>query len=129
MSQINVFDYAFNDVELQQEFENFFIRNDLLPLFSNEHRSTPIKVSWIDARSILSENGAYRKAFLDLSEVVNMATGNKKYEQAVFKMIYESRSLQKLKNISQKVVNKFIETTNKSQDNFWNIVFYTKDVY
>ena len=57
MSEFTIFDYVFNDEELEEEFENYFVRNDLQSLFTNEHRSSPIRVSWTEARALV--NGTY----------------------------------------------------------------------
>lgn len=123
-----VFDFKFSDEKLQQVVIDFFQREQLQPLFTNEHRSTPISVSWIEARNI-EKKGSYYQKIAQIQELLMYAQGNKKYEQAVFKMIYESKTIQKLANISERATKLFIEITDKQEDNFWNIVFYTKEVY
>lgn len=123
-----LFDFKFTDERLQKVVIDFFQRNGLQPLFTNEHRSTPISVSWIEARNI-EKQGSYYKKINDLQEVLVLAQGNKKYEQAVFKMIYESKTIQKLSNISERATDLFLELSKKQEENFWNIVFYTKEVY
>ena len=63
MANFNVFNFVFNDEELEEEFENFFLTNNLLPLFTNEHHSTPIRVSYTEARSVVN-GGAYAKKII-----------------------------------------------------------------
>lgn len=132
MTDFTVFEYRFDNPELQEEFEKFFKINAIQPLFTNEHRSTPIYVSYVEAINIV-KRGTYAKKIEKLHDILHFATGNKKYEQAIFKMIYESRSIQKLANISERakeLYNELLKTASeKKQENFWNIVFYTKEVY
>src|SRR5690625_3858090 len=96
MSEFTIFDYVFNDEELEEEFESYFISNDLLSLFTNEHRSSPIRVSWTEARALI--NGTYSKDLLQMKEILTIGTDNKMYENAVFRIIYNSRSMQGMVN-------------------------------
>lgn len=127
---INYFDFKFNDDELESEFYDFFYRNNLTPLFSNDHRTSNITVTYLDARSIVKGSGKYANMLKGFSDILMWATDNKSYEEAIFKMIDQARSFQGLMNTIDKIKT-FIETDIdvKHLFNTWNIVWYNKDLY
>ena len=53
----HIFSYKFNDEELEQNFNDFFNMYNLTPIFTNEHRASPISVSYIDAKSVVNKIG------------------------------------------------------------------------
>lgn len=127
--KFHIFDYKFNNEELESEFNNFFYKWNLTPLLTNEHRSTPITVTWVDARSVLNEGGSYNRILKEFSDILQMNWDNKSYEEALFKMIYEARSFQALMNTIKKF-NHFVHNLDDNiRHNMWNIVWYTKEVY
>lgn len=130
MEKFNLFSPLFNNDELEEEFNNFFYKYNLVPLFTNEHRTSPITVTYLDARSTVKPGGSYHEQLKDFSDVLNMANDNKMYESSVFKIIYQAKTFQSLmKNI--KKVKEYIESDidEKHLFNTWNIVWYNKEVY
>lgn len=128
-NKLQVFDIKSMNEELEDEFHNFFHKYNLLPLFTNEHRSTKITVSDNELRATVNEGGVYHKVLKDFADYLLWASDNKSYEEAIFKIIYESRSMQGLVNNIKKI-KAFIETgiDVNHMFNLWNIVFYTKDI-
>ena len=127
MSDFTIFDYVFNDEELEEEFESYFVSNDLQSLFTNEHRSTPIRVSWTEARGLI--NGTYSKDLLQMKEILTIGTENKMYESAVFRIIYNSRSIQGMVNRIRKINSYYLNDINPEHEfNTWNIVWYNKEL-
>ena len=126
----HIFSYKFNDEELEQNFNDFFNMYNLTPLFTNEHRASPITVSYIDAKSVVNVTGKYHNVLKNFSDYVNSAMDNKMYESALFKTIYQANSFQGLIGIITRIM-KHIENDidNKNLFNTWNIVWYTKEVY
>ena len=141
--KIQIFEPRFNDDELETEFNNFFHKYNLTALFTNEHRAGSISVSYVDARSVIASSGhfsnvdgeraehggSYHETLKEFADLLTIGNDNKSYEEALFKIIYESRSFQsfmkKIKDLLEYA--KSIDTENLN--NLWNIVFYNKDVY
>lgn len=123
-----LFEYRFNNEELEQEFNDFFHSNNLNPLFTNEHMAGSITVTYVDAKSVLNEGGSYQKTLKEFSELLTLANDNKSYEEAMFRIIYEAKSFQALMRNIRKLVD-FIKTVDeRSKHNTWNIVWYKKDL-
>lgn len=126
--KFQIFEPRFNDEQLENEFNNFFYKYNLTSLFTNEHRAGSITVTYVDARSVINEGGSYHETLKDFSDYLSMNIHNKSYEEALFKIIYESRSFQSLMNNIKKVME-FIDTIDDNyMHNMWNIVFYNKDL-
>ena len=125
---ISYFEHVSLNDELIEEFNHFFYMN-LLPLFTNDHRTGSIRVSDLDLRSVLNVNSRYRKMLTDFSTYVSFAQQNKAYEEAMFKMIYGARSFKGFMNNIEKAKN-YIEKDIEVGKlfNMWNIVFYTKEL-
>ena len=141
--KFQIFEPRFNDDELETEFNNFFHKYNLTSLFTNEHRAGSISVSYVDARSVIASSGhfsnvggervehggSYHETLKEFADLLTIGNDNKSYEEALFKIIYESRSFQafmkKIKDLLEYV--KSIDPENLQ--NLWNIVFYNKDVY
>ena len=130
MQRLQIFEPLFNNDELDQEFQNFFYKNGLTPLFTNEHRAGTISVTYIDAKSVVNKGGSYQKILKKFADYLVLAQDNKSYEEAIFEVIYKARTFQKLINNIKKVMA-FIDSQIDSEHlfNTWNIVFYTKSVY
>src|SRR5699024_742594 len=131
MSEIfHIFSYKFNDEELEQNFNDFFHQYNLTPIFTKEHRASPITVSYIDAKSVVNTKANDHNVLQNFSDYVNSAMDNKLDDSALFKNIYQPNSFQGFIGIVL-VIMKHIqnEIDNKHLFNTWNIVWYTKEVY
>lgn len=125
--QIQIFDVLTTNEEEEQEFYNFFHKYKLDALFTNEHRASPITVPWSDMKGVINPNSSFHKTLKGLGDLLSRATDNKKYEQAVFRIIYESNHIRGLISRAQKLIDydKNVMTDNKAH-NLWNIVWYNK---
>lgn len=128
--KFHIFEPRFNDEELEEEFNNFFHRYNLTPLFTNEHRAGSITVAWTDARSVVNPAGSYHKTLKEFADLLSIANDNKSYEEALFKIIYEARSFQGMMRTIKKLMQ-YIQTIIDDNHlfNLWNIVFYHKEAY
>ena len=128
--EIHIFNVNTVNKEVEREFHEFFYKYNLLPLFTNEHRASPIPVTDSDARSVIKPSNSYHKVLIEFSDLMNMASDNKMYESALFKIIYNAKSFQGMMNRIKRLI-KFIvnDIDNKHLFNTWNIVWYTKEVY
>ena len=126
--ELSIFEYGFTNEEIQKEFNDFFFKYGLEPLFTNEHQAGSIKVALPFAQSILNVGGANRRLFLELADYLMMAQDNKSFEEAVFRMIYEARTFQGLINKVKKIVNYIRTISVEHLHNTWNIVWYNKDL-
>lgn len=123
------FDLVFenNDPELAEEFTKFFYVKNLSPLFTNEHKAASIKVSWVDAKSVVGEGKKANRLLQTLSNLLSVGQDNKKYEEAVFKILHQSRTFPGfIKNVEQHIEYMYSILPNYVH-NSWNIVFYDKD--
>ena len=123
-----LFEYRFNDEEIQTEFNNFFHFNNLNPLFTNEHMAGTITVTYIDAKSVINQGGAYNKVLKDFSELLTLANDNKSFEEAMFRIIYEARSFQGLIRKLKQIIDYIKQIDDDKKHNTWNIVWYNKDL-
>lgn len=127
--QLLIFEPLFKDEELREEFNDFWYKYDLMPLFTNEHRSTPITVTYVDARSVINTSGSYHKSLLEMSDLLTVGDDNKMYEEALFRVIYNARSFQSLmQNIRQILIYARTEIDQNHEFNTWNIVWYNKEL-
>src|SRR5699024_907302 len=133
--KFTLFHYRFNNEELEKEFNDFFHKNNLHPLFTNEHMAGNITVTFSDARSVINyakgeddDGGAWNKVLLEFSELLTLANDNKSYEEAMFRIIYEARSFQAYINKLKRLID-YIKTIDENKKhNTWNIVWYNKDL-
>ena len=123
-----LFEYRFNNEELESEFNDFFHRNNLHSLFTNEHMAGSITVTYVDAKSVLNEGGSYQKTLKEFSELLTLANDNKSYEEAMFKIIYEVRSFQALIRKLKQLIDYIKNIDDDKKHNTWNIVWYNKDL-
>ena len=125
--KLQVFEILTVNDELAKEFNDFFTKWDLLPLFTDEHRTGKIKVTDSDARAVTNHGGAYNKQLKEFSELMDYAQDNKSYQEALFKVLHGAKSFQKLMNNIKKV-SRYVknEIQTDRQHNRWNIVFYDK---
>ena len=123
-----IFEYRFNNEELEQEFNDFFHANNLHPLFTNEHMAGSITVTYVDAKSVVNEGGSYRNTLKEFSELLTLANDNKSYEEAMFRIIYEARSFQSFIRQLKKLIDYIKTVDERYKHNTWNIVWYNKDL-
>src|SRR5699024_12031917 len=109
-----IFEPRFNDEELESEFNNFFHKYNLTPLFTNEHRAGSISVTYVDARSVINTTGSYHKTIKEFCDLLIIENDHKSYEKSLLKIIYEQISFQGLiKSIKKLIYNfKYIYTRN-----------------
>lgn len=125
---IQVFDVVSINEDLEKEFYKFFHSNNLDSLFTNEHRSTPIKVTDNDLRAVVNDGGAYHEPLKEFASYLSMANDNKSYEEAVFRILYNARSFQGLMNNIKKHMKYIDEIIEDRKFNSWNIVWYDKQL-
>ena len=130
MSEFTVFDFMFNNEELENEFIKFFKANNLDPMFTNENRTAPIKVSYVDAKSVINDKGKYAKYLRNISDILSVGQNNQMYNEATFKILNEATTFQKMMNNIKRILNQYnVKTWDKHKKNIWNIVYYTKDLF
>jgi len=127
--KFQIFEPRFNNDELETEFNNFFHKYNLTSLFTNEHRAGSITVTYVDARSVINENGSYHNTLKEFADYLSIANDNKSYEEALFKIIYEARSFQGFMKTIKKLLDYMKSIDPDHLFNLWNIVFYNKEVY
>lgn len=129
VQKFHIFEPKFNNDELENEFHKFFRSNNLTPLFTNEHKTTAITYTYLDAKSVVNESGKYHNFLLDFTDYLLLATDNKSYEEALLKVLYKSNTFQGLMNNIKKLKN-FIDNgiDDDKMFNMWNIVWYKKDL-
>src|SRR5699024_3609639 len=127
--KFQIFEPRFNNDELETEFNNFFHKYNLTSLFTNEHRAGSITVTYVDARSVINENGSYHNTLKEFADYLSIANDNKSYEEALFKIIYEARSFQGFVKTIKKLLDYMKSIDPDHLFNLWNIVFYNKEVY
>lgn len=119
-----------DEVTVEEDFYKFFYSNNLLPLFTNEHRTESIDVSLVNAQSVLKSDGKggqARKVLLEFAKWLNMGMDNMMYESEVFKLIWEAKTWdQFLKRLT--VASEYMQTILPNYlHNIWNIAWYDKD--
>lgn len=127
--EINLFNVKSMNDELVKEFYNFFPKYDLLSLFTNEHKASPITVTDNDVRSVVQPHGKYNRDLKQFTDYLKLGQYNKTYEEAIFSLIEKPRSFQALMLNIRKIM-RFIDSEIDSEHKFntWNIVFYNKQV-
>lgn len=128
MQKFQIFDSKVVDEEIENEFHAFFYNFNLTALFTNEHRAGSISVSYVDMKSVLNEGGKNRKTLLEFADILSMANDNKTYEEAIFKLIHDSRSFQGLMNNIKKYLNFIKQIEPEHMFNMWNVVWYAKEL-
>lgn len=123
-----IFEYRFNNEELENEFNDFFHANNLNPLFTNEHMAGTITVTYVDVKSVINDGGSYNKTLKDFAELLTLANDNKSFEEAMFRIIYEARSFQALMRQLKKLIDYIKTVDERYKHNTWNIVWYNKDL-
>ena len=126
--KFSVFETRFNDEELENEFHAFFYKNNLTALFTDEHRASPISVTYVDAKSVVNESGQYARMLKELAEVLTIGNDNKSFQEAMFRTIHEPKSFQSFMNHIKRLIDYIKSIDENHKHNLWNIVWYNKDL-
>src|SRR5699024_4117960 len=127
--KFQIFEPRFNDEEIESEVNNFFQKYKLTPLFTNEHKTGSINITYVDERSVINTTGSNHKTLKEYSNLLTIANDNKSYEESLFKIIYEERSFQGLMKTIKKLMDNIKTIDPSHMFNLWNIVWYNKEVY
>lgn len=124
MNNITLFDVKTVDDEMVEAFYDFFENQNLMPLFTNQHRTDQIEVPDLDLRSVIRSGNSYNRLLKSFSSFVNMNQNNIRYEESVFEIIDNAKTFQKLMNNIRDFLN-YQQTINDEHTfNLWNIVYY-----
>ena len=130
MSDFTVFEFMFNNEKVENEFIKFFKVNNLDSMFTDEHRTSPIKVRLPDAQSVINGSGKYAKDLRNISDILSVGQNNQMYNEATFKILDEASTFQKMMNNIRRILNQYhVKTWDKHKKNIWNIVYYNKDLF
>ena len=129
MERFQIFYHVSNNEELIKDFDKFFSLYDLEPLFTDEHRAQPIKVTDTDLRSV-AITGKYRRDLQEFADLIAMANTNKMYQSTMFRVLYKATTFQKLMSNIRKI-NEYLtrEVGVSYLHNSWNIVWYNEQLY
>ena len=122
-----VFNVISINEELEEKFQEFFNVQELNALFTHENKTGQIRVTDNDLRSVVNK-GKYHALFSKLSKYLKIASDNKAYDEAVFKLLDKADTFQQLANNARKVIQFIDDLQANYLYNSWNIVFYTKEV-
>jgi len=124
LNNITLFDVQSTNDEMVEAFYDFFENQNLMPLFTNQHRTDHIKVTDLDVRSTIKYPNSYNRLLKSFSSFVNMNQNNIRYEESVFEIIDNAKTFQKLMNNIRDFLN-YQQTINDEHTfNLWNIVYY-----
>ena len=122
-----VFNVLSVNEELEKEFNDFFYKYNLLPLFTNEHRAEQITVTDNDLRSVVNTSGKYHKILTEFSNFLTVGTDNKSFEEVMLQLIHRPKSFQGFMNNIKKVMETLKQAISTGHEwNMWNIVWYDK---
>lgn len=128
MNTFQIFEPKFDNPELEQEFQDFFTRNGLDPLFTYEHKAGAISVTWTDARSVVNESGSYSYLLKNFADILLIANDNQNYKTVLLQILYHANTFQKMMRNIRKIVDEFSIMPEKYLYNMWNAVKYTNVV-
>jgi len=124
LNNITLFDVKTVDDEMVEAFYDFFPNQNLMPLFTNQHRTDQIEVPDLDLRSVIRSGNSYNRLLKSFSSFVNMNQNNIRYEDSLFEIIDNAKNFQKLMNNIRDFLN-YQQTINDEHTfNLWNIVYY-----
>lgn len=114
---------------LIEEFNDTIDRLELDSLFTDEHRSTSIKVDYLDLRSVVKKNGASVIPLQEFSSNIKKSDDNKMYASVMLRTLNTPRTFKQFMKMI-KDINAYIKTVNNEHMfNVWNIVWYNEDLY
>lgn len=131
MSRPTIFEYKMpltdENRELIEEFERFWEDNDLIGLFTDEHRVPHnITVHWSHARNVASPSaGKYRADLLRFKDNMNLDRDSDQYQRVMRQILVQSKG--QFQVMMQKIqeVNNVIETAPPSYDTrLWQAAYY-----
>ena len=127
--QIHVFDLLTIHEEEEEEFYKFFHKYKLDPLFTDEHRTTPITVPRTDMKGIINPETSFHKTLKELGNILTVGDGSQKYQQALFRIIDEATHIRTVISTARKIVDYEKNVVlDKHKFNLWNIVWYNKEL-
>lgn len=124
-----VFNHNTTDEELIEKFEDTIQRLDIEPLFTDEHRSTSISVSWAMLKNLVNGGSSYQ-VLKNFSDFIHTSDDNKMYASVMLRTLHQPNNFENLiKNIKE--VNHYISHNidEQHQHNKWNIVWYNEELY
>lgn len=126
--KIQLFNVLTVDDQRENDFYAFFYKYGLMPLFTDEHRTTNITVTDNDVRSVINTGGAYHKPLKELAQLLTIQNEKDMFQEAMLKLIDTSTSFQKFMNNVKKVINHLKSVTIDNKTRIWAIVFYMDDL-
>lgn len=128
----DIFEFTFIDEQLESDFYKKIDTLDIASLFTYDSKSSPIKVTWADARSMVSGGKDY-SLFEDVSKTLKSAedNNNKKFGVSTLKIINESNNMNSLRTKLKKMVElekRLFAFSSKSHQNMFNIIWYSDEV-
>ena len=126
--EIQLFDVLTVDDQRENDFYAFFYKYNLMPLFTDEHRTDNIKVTDNDVRAVINTGGAYHKPLKELAQLLTIQNENDMFQEAMLKLIDTPTTFQKFMNNVKKVINKLKTITIDKKTRIWTIVFYMDEL-
>jgi len=124
-----VFTHSTVDETLIEKFNDTIDRLQLDSLFTDEHRSTSIKVDYLDLKSVTNKSGASVSPLEEFSRNIEMSDDNKMYASVMLRTLNQPRTFKQFMKII-KDINSYIKTVDGDYlYNVWNIVWYNEDLY
>lgn len=125
-----VFSHSTVDETLIEEFEKVMKDFELSSLFTEEHKSTSIKVDYLDLKSVINKSGASVSHLQDFSKFIQTSDDNKMYASVMLRTLNTPRTFKQMMNIIKKT-NDYIshKIADEHMFNMWNIVWYNEDLY
>ena len=124
-----VFNHNTSDEDLIEDFEKTMKKLELEPLFTDEHKSTSITVSWAMLKNLVNGGSSYQ-TLKTFSDYIKTSDDNKMYASVMLRTLNMPANFENLiKNV--KKVNEYIShgILDKHMHNKWNIVWYNEDLY
>lgn len=124
-----VFNHSTIDDELIEKFNDTIDRLELDSLFTDEHRSSEIKVDYLDLKSVVNKTGASVSRLEQFSTNIKKSDDNKMYASVMLRTLNQPKTFKQFMKII-KEVNEYIETVKEEHMfNVWNIVWYNEELY
>lgn len=125
MDKLQIFEPLYDDEEMEEEFQDFFTKFNLKPLFTLEHKHEGITVTWADARSVVNGTG-YAKTLMEFGDYLTRANDNQMYMEAVYRVLHQCKNFHVLIRNIKRHMNYMDTFEERHQFNSWNIVWYSK---
>lgn len=124
-----VFSHSTIDETLIEKFNDTIDRLELDSLFTDEHRSSEIKVDYLDLKSVVNKTGASVIPLQEFSSNIKKSDDNKMYASVMLRTLNQPRTFKQFMKII-KDINSYIKTVNdEHMFNIWNIVWYNEELY